>query len=118
MSLGSNYFFRIDGPLMEKPARGTMKTCGFFGGIEALVDRHGGSFSRVIERHGIDPADIHEQDSTVRCTSAAGILDDCSRRFGDRLFGLRLGNYLQADVYGALTTYARAAPDLRQSGVV
>ena len=113
--MACDYFFHIDGPLMTKPARGTMKACGFFQGIERLVNRHGGGFFRVIERHGIDPADVHGQDGTVRCTSAAEILDDCSRRFDDRLFGLRLGSYLQADVYGALTTYARAAPDLHRS---
>jgi AraC-like DNA-binding protein len=115
MSSRGSYFFKIDGPLLTLPRSGTMKACGFFEGVETLVRSHGGSFERVIERHGIDPLAARDFDYALRCTSAAAILDYCSRVFDDHLFGLRLGGCLHADVYGALTSFARVAPDMRRA---
>jgi AraC-like DNA-binding protein len=115
MPAANSYFFKVEGPLLAPPPYGTMKACGFFDGIETLIRRRGGSFEQVVERHGIDPSEARDPDYAIRCTSAAAILEFCSRAFDDRLFGLRLGESLQAEVYGALTTYARVAPDLRQA---
>lgn len=115
MAAASSYFFKIDGPLLAPPPHGTMKACGFVEGVGNLVGRHGGRLEPVIERHGIDPLAAHDPDYAIRCTSAAAILDDCSRAFDDPLFGLRLGESLQPEVYGALTSYARVAPDMRQA---
>jgi AraC-like DNA-binding protein len=115
MAATSSYFFKIDGPPLAPPPYGTMKACGFFEGVEALMRVRGGRFETVIERHGINPAARNDPDYAIRCTSAAAILDDCSRTLDDRLFGLRLGESMQGEVYGALTSYARVAPDLRQS---
>lgn len=115
MAATSSYFFKIDGPLLTRPSHGTMKACGFFEGIETLVRNHGGRFEAVIERHGIDPSTAQDADYAVRCVSAAAILEHCSRAFDDRLFGLRLGESLQGEVYGALTSYARVAPDMREA---
>jgi AraC-like DNA-binding protein len=112
---GHGYFFRIDGPLLSPPPYGTMKACGFLDGIADLVRRHGGDFGDVVERHGVDPAALNDHDYAIRCTSAAAILEHCSASFDDRLFGLRLGDHLAADVYGAVTTFARVAPDIRQA---
>jgi AraC-like DNA-binding protein len=92
-----------------------MKACGFLDGIEHLVRRHGGDFGEVVGRHGVDPAALNDSDYAIRCTSAAAILEHCSAAFDDRLFGLHLGDRLAADVYGALTTFARVAPDMRQA---
>lgn len=111
----SDYFFRVDGPLLAAPTSGTMKACGFFDGLETLVRSHGGNFDDVIERHGIDAAEIRDVDYAVPCASAAAILDYCSYAFDDRLFGLRLGKRLKVDVYGALTSFARVAPDMRSA---
>jgi len=115
MQGASRYFFRIDGPLIEPPPYGTMKACGFFEGVETLVRGHGGSFEAVVERHDIDPLAARDLGYAIRCTSAAAILDHCAQAYDDRLFGLRLGECLQAEVYGALTSYARVAPDMRQA---
>jgi AraC-like DNA-binding protein len=115
MAATGSYFFKVDGPLLAPPPYGTMKACGFFEGVEALVRVRGGRFETVIERHGIDPAARYDPDYAIRCTSAAAILDDCSRTLDDRLFGLRLGESLQGEVYGALSSYVRVAPDLRQA---
>jgi AraC-like DNA-binding protein len=98
--------------MLTPPPYGTMRACGFFDAVERLVHAHGGNFCDVLERHGIDPAAIQDADFAIRCTSAAAILDYCSCAFNDRLFGLRLGENLHGDVYGALTAYARVAPDM------
>src|SRR5262245_57370136 len=108
-------YFNVDGPLLSPPPYGTMKACGFLGGVETLVRNHGGNFDAVIERHGIERADVNDGEYAIRCTNAASILDFCSMQFDDRLFGLRLGDYLAADVYGAITTFARVAPNMRQA---
>jgi AraC-like DNA-binding protein len=115
MAATSSYFFKIDGPLLAPPPYGTMKACGFLEGVGALVSHLGGRLEPVIERHGIDPLTAHDPDYAIRCTSAAAILDECSRAFDDPLFGLRLGANLQAEVYGAITSYARVACDMRQA---
>lgn len=112
---GHGYFFHVDGPLLTPPPHGTMKACGFLGGIEHLVRGHGGDFGEVVGRHGVDPAALKDSDYAIRCTSAVEILEHCSSAFDDRLFGLRLGDRLAADVYGAVTTFARVAPDMRQA---
>src|ERR1700759_4605278 len=109
---GNGYFFRIEGPLPAPPPYGTMKAWGFLGGVEHLVQGHGGDFDEVVGRHGVDPAARDDGDYAIRCTSAAAILEHCSEAFDDRLFGLRLGDRLAADVYGAVTTFARVAPDM------
>jgi AraC-like DNA-binding protein len=69
----------------------------------------------MVGRRGVDPAALNDNDYAIRCASAAAILEDCSAAFDDRLFGLRLGDRLAADVYGAVTTFARVAPDMRQA---
>lgn len=112
---GQGYFFRVDGPLLTPPPYGTMQACGFLGGIEHLVHGHGGDFGDVVGRHGVDPSALDDGDYAIRCTSAAAILEHCSATFDDRLFGLRLGDRLAADVYGAVTTFARVAPDMRRA---
>jgi AraC-like DNA-binding protein len=92
-----------------------MKACGFLDGVEHLVRRHGGNFGELVERHGVDPAAVNDSEYAISCTSAAAILEHCSAAFGDRLFGLRLGERLASDVYGPVTPFARAAPDIRQA---
>lgn len=112
---GNDYFFRVDGPLLRPPPYGAMKACGFLEGIEHLVRRRGGDFAEVVGRHGVDPAALNDGDYAIRCTSAAAILEHCSTAFDDRLFGLRLGDRLAGDVYGAVTAFARLAPDMRRA---
>lgn len=111
----SGCYFNVDGPLLTPPPHGTMKACGFLGGVETLVRSHGGDFEAVIERHGIDRTVVDDGDYAIQCTRAAALLDYCSAQFDDRLFGLRLGDHLATDVYGAITTFARVAPDMRQA---
>jgi AraC-like DNA-binding protein len=111
----SSYYFNVDGPLLCPPPYGTMKACGFLGGIETLVRGHGGNFDDVIERYGIHRTVVNDDDYAIRCSSAAAMLDYCSVEFDDRLFGLRLGDHLAADLYGAITTFARVAPNIQQA---
>src|ERR1700751_6089680 len=115
MAAASSYFFRIDGPLLAPPPYDTMKGCGFIEGLGALVIHRGGRLKPMIERHGLDPLTALDSAYAICFTSAAAILDECSRAFDDPLFGLRLAENLQAEVYGALTSYARVAPDMRQA---
>lgn len=115
MAATGSYFFRIDGPLLAPPPYGTMRACGFVDGVGSLAARRGVRLAPVVERYGIDPLAGRDPDYAIRCTSAAAILDDCSHACGDPLFGLRLGASLQPEVYGALTSYARVAPDMRQA---
>lgn len=110
----SAYLFKIEGPLLTPPPAGTMAARGFFGGVERVVRRRGGSFDRILARHGLEPAVARDPDYAIRCTTAASLLDDCSASLNDHLFGLRLGESLDTDVYGAISAYARLAPTIRR----
>lgn len=107
--------FRVDGPPIKPPPPGTMEGAGYIRGMISLVRARGGSFRRLVEHYGLDWDECQTPNFAITCTTAAAMLDDCSRRFNDHLFGLHLGCLQSGDAYGCISTYARVAPTLRDA---
>ncbi|MFA5939527.1 MAG: AraC family transcriptional regulator ligand-binding domain-containing protein [Sinimarinibacterium sp.] len=112
--MSGNLFFALDGPLDSMPARYQMRTANF-GHLPELVRHHGSDPRQVLERHGIDPRTIIDPDSYIGCQSLVDVLEDCSARFNDPLFGLHLAELQDPNVYGSVAALCRAAPSFRQA---
>lgn len=106
-------FFRIDGPLYVPPPYGTMRGEHFFRGFKTMVRDLGGDCNKIFEQNDIDPAAAENPEYPLSCTVLAAVMEYCSKRFNDGLFGLHLAEYQDTDVFGCLTTLARTAPNLR-----
>jgi AraC-like DNA-binding protein len=113
--LSSEPFFRIDGPLVIPPPYGAIRAEHFLRGFKPLVGNFGGDWRKILERNNLDPAAADDPDYPLPCMTAASILDDCTRRFDDNLFGLRLAERQDADVFGWVSTYARTAQNMREA---
>jgi len=56
---------------------------------------------------------IRDPDYYINCKSLVDVLEYCSALFDDPLFGLRLAQLQEPDVYGCVTALCRAAPTFR-----
>ncbi|MBV1687188.1 AraC family transcriptional regulator [Novosphingobium sp. G106] len=107
--------FILDHDLLGlRPARGKIQA-GYWRGFKELVGRQGGCSRDILERHNIDPEAFEFHDYHVDCTAALNLLDDCSIRFDDPLFGLHLGDLQQPDAFGGIAFVARTAPTFGQA---
>ena len=106
-------FFTIDGPLFTPPPQGAIRGDHYFRGFGPMIRRLGGNCEEIFERHDISPAIAEDPEYPLSCATGVAILEYCSRRFKDNLFGLHLADYQEPDVYGCLTNLARTAPNLR-----
>ncbi|MFV8816153.1 helix-turn-helix domain-containing protein [Haliea sp. E17] len=104
--------FRVDGPTIKAPSPGTMEGAGFIRGMASVVRARGANFRSLVEDYGLSWDTCQSPDFTISCTTAATMLEDCSRRFNDHMFGLHVGSSQDGDVYGCINTYARVAPTL------
>jgi AraC-like DNA-binding protein len=109
----SGAFFSLEGPLEPGPIERQMRAANI-SGFRALVQQYGGDPRRILERHGIEPAAMSDPDQYIDRTSFVGTLEYCSTFFNDPLFGLRLAETQQADIYGCVTALSRAAPHVRE----
>ena len=109
-----NYFYTLEGPLDASPAEQQMRTANF-SGFPGLVRTLGGDPRRILEHHGMDPRSIRDPDAYVDCQSLVDVLQYCSTLFNDPLFGLRLAELQDPDVFGCVTALCRAAPTLREA---
>lgn len=106
-------FFTLEGPLEPGPVERQMRAANI-SGFRALVQQYGGDPRRILERHGIEPAAMSDPDQYIDRTSFVGTLEYCSGLFNDPLFGLRLAETQQPDIYGCVTALSRAAPHVRE----
>ena len=109
----SGAFFSLEGPLDPGPVEHQLRAANI-SGFRALVQQYGGDPRRILERHGIEPAAMSDPDQYIDRTSFVGTLDYCSSLFNDPLFGLRLAETQQTDIYGCVTALSRAAPHVRE----
>ena len=108
-------FFSIDGPLFVPPPYGTIRGDNYFRGFKSMIRRFGGDWNEIAERHEIDPNSAEDPDYPLSCVTGIAMLEYCSRRFNDDLFGLHLADSQEPEVYGCLTNLARTAPNLREA---
>ena len=106
------FFFGLEGPLDDAPGAGQVRAANLRGFLDFVRVRNGGP-ARILARFGINPRALADPDAHMSCQHFVEILEYCSSLFDDPLFGLRLAQVQDADVYGPVTVLCRAAPDLR-----
>lgn len=107
-------FFRLDGPLEVMPAERQMRIAN----LEAfpfLTRNLGGDPYRLLERHDIDPACLRDPDYYIDCQSYVDLLEHSSRTLNAPLFGLRLAQMQEPDIYGCVTALCRASNTFREA---
>ncbi len=112
--MSENFFYTLDGPLDAIPAVQQMRTANF-SGFPGFIRTLGGDPRRILEHHGMDPLAIKDPDSYIDCQSLVDVLQYCSSQFNDPLFGLRLAQLQDPDVFGCVTSLCRSAPTMRQA---
>ena len=112
--MSENFFYTVESPLDAIPTEKQMRTANFVG-FPALVRKLGGDPRRILEHHGVDPQSIRDPDSYIDCQSLVDVLQYCSTMFNDPLFGLRLAQLQNPDVFGCVTALCRAASNFREA---
>ena len=112
--MGDRHFFSLDGPLDALPTERQMRIANL-SAFPGLVRSLGADPRPLLERHGIDPLLIRDQDHYVDCKSVVDLFEHCSALFNDPLFGLKLAQNQEADVFGCVTALCRAASSVRES---
>jgi AraC-like DNA-binding protein len=112
--MNAEHFFTLDGPLDSLPVQNQMRTANF-GGFADLVRSLGSDPRWVLEHNGVDPRTIRDPDSYIDCKSLVDVLEHCSALFNDPLFGLRLAQQQDPDVYGCIAALCRSASCFREA---
>ena len=112
--MGDNYFYSLDGPLDSMPSERQMRTANL-GGFADLTRQLGADPRQILERHGVDPRALRDPDFYIDCKSLVDVLEYCSASFNDSLFGLRLAQHQEPDVYGAVAALCRSASSFREA---
>jgi len=107
-------FYSLDGPLDSMPAEGQMRSANL-SSFNTIINRLGGDPRTLLERFGIDPWLARDPDHYIRISSMVELLQHCSQSFEEPIFGCRLAQLQEPDVYGCVTALCRAAPNLHES---
>lgn len=83
--------------------------------LTELVDARGLNCKHLLETHGIHPQATEKVDLHIDCQSLVNLLEDCANTLKDPLFGIRLAQLQQPDLYGCVTTLCQSAPTLRDA---
>lgn len=105
-------FFALQHPLESMPCEGQMRIA-HLGAFPKLVNQLGFDHHSLLEKHDIDPLQIQFPDQLIACTSFTSLLEDCSSTVKDPLFGLKLAQLHEPDVYGCVIALCRSAPTMR-----
>lgn len=112
--MSDGHFFSLDGPLDSMPTARQMRAANLTGFGE-MVRSLGADPRGLLERHGIDPRAVRDPDAYIDTQSAAEMLEYCSRSFNDSLFGLRLAEFQEPDVFGSVAALCRSASTFREA---
>lgn len=112
--MGTDVFYSLPGPLDSMPTERQMRTANL-NGFPELVRSMGADPRAILERYGIDPRAIRDPDFYIDCTSLVEVFEHCAREFNDPLFGLRLAQLQEPDVFGCVAALCRAASTFREA---
>lgn len=112
--MSDDYFFSLEGPLDSMPVERQIRA-GNLSGFGDLVRQFGADPRPILERHEIDPRVMRDPDAYIDSKAVVDLLEHCSRTFNDSLFGLRLAELQDPDVFGAVATLCRSASSLREA---
>jgi len=113
VQLEQSFVLTVDSPSNALPVRGTIRA-GYLKGLPKLIHSRGADPRRFLEHHAIDPLAFENPDYNIECAAAVNLLEYCSSRLGEPLFGLRLAEQQDPDVFGCAMALARTAPTVRQ----
>src|SRR3546814_6106257 len=108
------HVYSLSGPLDSMPSERQMRTANLSSCAE-LVRQYGADPRSIREQHGIDPRALRDPDFYIDCKSLVDVFEYCSTTFNDSLFGLRLAQLQEPDVYGCVTALCRAAATMREA---
>src|SRR5579871_295691 len=97
----------VHAPDCVLPTQGMLQG-GYLRGLKELVRSRGRDPCKLLEQHEIDPIAFETLDYNVECVSALNLLEHCSRLI-DPVFGMRLAERQQPDVFGSAFALARSA---------
>ena len=109
-------FFSLDGPLEALPSNGQMRIANL-AGFPSLIRGLGADPRAIMERHDINPLLVRDPDYYFECKSFVDLLEYCSSTFNNSLFGLRLAQMQDANVFGTVSALCRAASTVREAVV-
>lgn len=109
-----SYFYSLEGPLDSMPVERQMRAADL-SGFSDLVRNQGADPFEILGRHDIDPKALRDPDCYIDSRSLVELLEDCSTSFNDSLFGLRLGQVQDPDVFGTVATLCRSASSFRDA---
>lgn len=107
-------FFSLEGPLDSMPVDRQMRAANLSGFTE-VVRTLGADPRAILEHNGIDARVMRDPDAYIDSKSVIDTLEYCSSAFNDPLFGLRLAQHQDPDVFGSVATLCRSASSLREA---
>lgn len=112
-------FYRSEDSFPPLPAQCQVKASNLMN-FQPLVEQLGGNHLDMLERYQINPSIVGDESHFLDCRPFVDMLEFCSDTLHDPLFGLRLAQSQEPDVYGFVAALCRAAPDFRTaiSGLV
>jgi AraC-like DNA-binding protein len=108
----NTFVLNVDGAFDVLPSHGTLRT-GYLRGLLDLVRSRGCDPRRILEHNEIDSRTFEDPDQHIDCTAAVNLMESCSSLLHDPLFGMRLAERQDPEVFGCAMTLARFAPNLR-----
>lgn len=108
------HFYSLDGPLDSMPVKRQMRAANLTGFAD-VVRGLGADPRRILEKYEIDPRALRDPDFYIDTKSLVDVLEHCSRSFNDSLFGLRLAQHQDPEVFGSVSALCRAASTLKEA---
>ncbi len=112
--MSDGHFYSLEGPLDSVPVKRQMRAANL-SGFSDVVRGLGADPRWILEHHGIDPRAMRDPDSYIDTKSLIDVLEYCGRTFNDSLFGLRLAEHQEPEVFGSVATLCRASGSFREA---
>ena len=112
MRVENTFVLSVDGAFDGLPSHGTLRA-GYLRGILDLVRSRGCDPRKVLDHNEIDSRTFEDPDQHIECAAAVNLMESCSSLLHDPLFGMRLAERQDPEVFGCAMTLARAAPNVR-----
>lgn len=112
--MSEGFFYSLEGPLDSMPVGRQIRAANL-SGFGELVRRRGLDPRAILERHAIQPRVLRDPDAFLDSRALVELLQDCSRTFNDPMFGLRMAQLQEPEVFGAIATLCRAAANFREA---
>lgn len=107
-------FFSLPGPIELTPGPGRTRAASFQK-FSDYVRYLGGDPRAILERHDIDPRRVSDPEHHVASRAMVETFQYCADALKAPLFGFHLAELQSSDVFGAVSTLCRSAPDLRRA---